>query len=215
MSSTSPIWNERMQSSTKGRIIGLLRESKHTVYDLSNALGVTDNAVRAHLVALERDGLVQYSGTRPGSRKPHVEYTLTDAAEQLFPKPLGSILNQLLDVMGEELSNAKSEKILKEVAHRMAVAPADAAKSLDLEQRVETVINLISGMGGLAKLEDHPDHLLIHGLSCPFAEVACQHGQICQMTQMLISEIVGAPVKERCKRTDSIECYFEIDKHQK
>ena len=35
---------------------------------LADALGLTDNAVRAHLFAVERDGLVRPSGTRRGPR---------------------------------------------------------------------------------------------------------------------------------------------------
>ena len=56
--------------------------------ELAAALGLTDNAVRAHLLSLERDGLAHQSGTQPGFRKPHATYALTAEAEQIFPKSL-------------------------------------------------------------------------------------------------------------------------------
>ena len=56
-------WEQRFLSSTRGRLVTLLRRSARTVDELAHELGLTDNAVRAHLATLERDGLV---ASRPG-----------------------------------------------------------------------------------------------------------------------------------------------------
>ena len=78
--------NQRFLASTRGQIITLLRRSSRTVDELAQALNLTDNAVRAHLATLERDGVVQQSGVRRGSGKPASVYDLAPEAEQLFPK---------------------------------------------------------------------------------------------------------------------------------
>ena len=78
-------WRKRILESTRGQILQLLRNGEQTVNDLAAALHLTDNAVRAHLLSLERDGLVHQSGTQPGVRKPHATYALTADAEQIFP----------------------------------------------------------------------------------------------------------------------------------
>jgi len=83
-------WRERMLDSTRGQILALLRVESCTVNELAAALKLTDNAVRAHLISLERDGLIQREGSRPGLRKPHASYGLTADAEQIFPKASGS-----------------------------------------------------------------------------------------------------------------------------
>ena len=54
--------DERFFDSTRGRVVNLLRGKSGTVIELAEALGLTDNAVRAHLLSLERDGLVRQSG---------------------------------------------------------------------------------------------------------------------------------------------------------
>src|SRR5215212_6909899 len=92
-------WNQRFLSSTRGHIVTLLRGAVRTVNELAAALNLTDNAVRVHLTSLERDGLVQQKGMRPGLRKPHYAYELTPDAEQLFPKAYDILLNQLLTVL--------------------------------------------------------------------------------------------------------------------
>src|ERR1051325_6738085 len=78
--------DRRFLESTRGQVITLLRGEPRTVEELAGLLELTDNAVRAHLTTLERDGLVRQSGVRRGPRKPHFTYTLTPEAERLFPQ---------------------------------------------------------------------------------------------------------------------------------
>jgi len=83
-------WNRQFFAGTRGRIITLLRRSSRTVDELAQALGLTHTAVRAHLAALERDGMVQQHSERRGSRKPSSVYDLAPAAEYLFPNHMVS-----------------------------------------------------------------------------------------------------------------------------
>ena len=85
------------------RMTALLRHGERTVEDLAPALGLTDNAVRAHLATLERDGLVRQAGLRRGTSKPTYAYAPMPAAERLFPKAYGTLLRMLLDVLTERL----------------------------------------------------------------------------------------------------------------
>src|SRR5215467_12275654 len=96
-------WNQRFFSSTRGRIIMLLRRDSRTVDELAQILKLTDNAVRAHLATLERDGFVRQAGERRGSGKPAFVYELSPEAEQLFPKAYGSVLRELLGVLNDEM----------------------------------------------------------------------------------------------------------------
>jgi len=49
---------------TRGRLLALLREGVWTVDDLAERLELTDNAVRFHLAALEREGGVAKAGVQ-------------------------------------------------------------------------------------------------------------------------------------------------------
>src|SRR5215213_8015231 len=116
--------DQRFLASTRGRLVQLLRRAAATVEELARALGLTDNAVRAHLATLERDGLVRPAGVRRGVSKPASAYALTPQAEQLFPKAYGAVLSRFLDVLGERLSPAEVESLAREVGRRMAVGQA-------------------------------------------------------------------------------------------
>src|SRR5918911_1742305 len=93
-------------ASTRGRMVTLLRRRGLTVDELAEAVGLTNNGVRAHLAALERDGLVRQRGSvrRSGSGggKPAYVYELTPQAEDVFPKAYEPVLHRLLDVLSEQ-----------------------------------------------------------------------------------------------------------------
>jgi predicted ArsR family transcriptional regulator len=50
-------WDERFFGTTRCRIVSELRRGQRTVDEVACAVGLTDNAVRPHLAALERDRL--------------------------------------------------------------------------------------------------------------------------------------------------------------
>ncbi|MBX6333083.1 MAG: helix-turn-helix domain-containing protein, partial [Gemmatimonadaceae bacterium] len=81
-------FGRRFLESTRGRLFALLRRGARTVDELAQSLGMTDNAVRAHLTGLERDGLVRQAGVRrgAGAGKPALLYELHPDAEPLFSK---------------------------------------------------------------------------------------------------------------------------------
>src|SRR5918999_3253894 len=115
--------NERFFESTRGQVVTLLRRSGRTVEDLAQALGLTDNGVRAHLAILERDGIVRQRGSvrrSSGGGKPAYLYELTQEAEDLFPKAYEPVLRRLLDVLSNQLGPDGSEALLRSVGRRLA-----------------------------------------------------------------------------------------------
>ncbi|MDP9476144.1 MAG: helix-turn-helix domain-containing protein, partial [Actinomycetota bacterium] len=113
--------DERFFASTRGQVVTLLRRSARTVEDLARVLGLTDNGIRAHLAALERDGIVRQRGVvRRGSGKPAYVYGLTSQAEGLFPKAYGPVLRELLDVLAERVGPEETEALLRAVGSRLA-----------------------------------------------------------------------------------------------
>src|SRR5215210_1437088 len=113
-------FDRRFFASTRGRIVLLLRRASRTVDELARELELTDNAVRAHLATLERDGLVRQQGVRRGPGKPSYSYELTPEAARLFPKAHGVMLGHLLDVLSERIGPADLDEMLRTVGRRIA-----------------------------------------------------------------------------------------------
>lgn len=205
-------WSERFFSSTRGRVVQLLRRGEATVSDLAEALDVTDNAIRSHLAKLERDGLVRPSGKRPGVRKPETLYALTADAEQLFPKAYHHLLNRLLDALADRLSPDEIEQVLREIGRDLAAGYQPALRSEErLRDRVDRALDVLEDLGGLAELEDGEEQLVIRGQSCPLAAAVREHPDVCALAEALLEELIGAPVQETCARNGTPQCIFQIN----
>lgn len=203
-------WNQLFFASTRGRIILLLRRAGHTVDELAQGLSLTDNAVRAHLITLERDGLVCQSGARRGSGKPATVYSLTSEAEQHFPKAYAPVLQQLLEVLSTCMPADQVEEIMQTVGRRLASqwhVPAG-----QLHERLQQVVTILNELGGLAELEEHDDAYTIMGYSCPLAMLVSDHPEICQLTKTLLTELLGQSVEEHCERGATAHCCFMTSK---
>lgn len=202
--------DERFFESTRGRIVTLLRNSKRTVNDLSEELDLSDNAVRAHLSTLERDGIVMPGGTIKGFRKPHAVFQLTDEARHIFPKSYDSLFNRLLDVLKLRMPQASLSAIFHDVGAMVAGArPKFATTTIDA--RVDEALNALAGLGGAAIAVKENGHILIKSESCPFADAVTEHPEVCKIAESMIGEIVGKPVTETCDRTAAPKCRFEIE----
>jgi predicted ArsR family transcriptional regulator len=200
----------RFFDSTRGRIILHLRGSVATVNELANETSLTDNAVRAHLLSLERDGLVTQDGVTKGFRKPHFVYRLTDEARHLFPTPYHSLLNKLLSVLKNKLSPKPLLEALRDVGRGIANDNV-ASRDKDLNKRLAVTLSTLEDLGGAARVVRENDELRIESDSCPFADVVSEHPEVCKVSEALVAEAVGEATTEICDRTGLPKCRFQIN----
>lgn len=202
-------WRERLLASTRGRVLSLLRWGPRTVNELADPLELTDNAVRLHLSALERDGLIEQEGVRRGVGKPAHVYRLSAEAETLFPKGYAAVLSELLDFMREREGSEGLERFLRDVGRRAGERAATPLATL--RDRMNAAVQLLADLGGLARVEERDDALVIQGFSCPISSVVGSNPEACSLAEELVSGVVGAPVTECCDRTGvTPKCAFRV-----
>jgi predicted ArsR family transcriptional regulator len=209
MPANVPGSSSRFFDSTRGKIVILLRHDMRTVSELAKALHLTDNAVRAHLATLEGDGLVRRSGELPGFRKPHYSYQLTSAAEELFPKSYGPLLNQILTALKHRFGADEVAGVLRKVGRAVALSQ-DVRAEATLDERLEQVVKVFGEFGGRARVERTDGTVVIRGTTCPLAAITGDHSEVCQMMQSLIAGIAGVPVRQKCHRQATPKCCFEL-----
>jgi predicted ArsR family transcriptional regulator len=205
-----PHGDERFWTSTRGRIVLLLRRGSRAVNELAGELGLTSNAVRTHLIALGRDGLVRASGMRPGSRKPNTIYDLTPEADHLFPKVYGPLLHHLVDILKKRMPPADLEEVLRTVGHRMAAEYRPAVPADGLRDRAELAVSVLGSLGGLAELEGGDGKFVIRSFDCPLAVAAAGHPEVCRLVETLLAGVIDVAVHQRCQTEPMPQCYFEV-----
>lgn len=203
-------WRTRILESTRGRILDLLRAKEQTVNELAAALGLTDNAVRAHLLSLERDGLARQAGTQPGFRKPHATYALTPEAEQIFPKAYGPLLDLFLTVISKKLDPKELRAAMREVGKRVANNHLAEIQGKTRKQRIEAALRILKELGGAASFEESEGKHWIRGNGCPLAAATGRHPEACLIAESLLTELIGVPVKESCVHSPTPSCCFEV-----
>lgn len=204
--------NAKFLESTRGRIVDLLRRRNRTVDELASELGITDNAVRLQLSLLERDGIVRASGVRRdgGVGKPATFYEIVPSAEAAFSNAYLPFLSTLLRALGERLTPQAFRALMRDVGHRMA---GDRPVSdRDLEERVELASQLLNELGGVTTIERSPDGrtLMIRGCGCPLSVAVGERKEVCAAVQVMLSDVIGAEIREHCDRSERPQCCFEV-----
>ena len=204
--------NQRFLDTTRGRIAALLRCEGRTVEELAQALDLTDNAIRAHLTSLERDGLVRQSGVRRGSGagKPATVYELPPDAEVIFSRAYPPVLAALLEELVARLPSAQADDLLAGVGRRLAaplIPPATASR----RARLQAAVAVLNGLGGDTELEERDGATMIRGCGCPLASTVARRPETCRAVEALLSEVVGVQVRQCCRHGDRPSCCFEVE----
>jgi predicted ArsR family transcriptional regulator len=195
---------------TQGKLLALLRREPRTVNELAAELGLTDNAIRAHLAALGRDGMVEDVGAqRDTGGKPARRYALTLKGEELFPKAYAVALNGLVEEIARTEGWERAATLLRGVGTRLS---AGVVASGGVEGRVEAAATALRGLGAEIDLATTATGWELQGHACPLSRVTADHPQVCGLVTAIVAEITGRPVAERCDREGKPRCRFEVTK---
>ena len=201
-------WVERLAGETRAKLLNLLRRSRQTITGLSDALALTDNAVRTHVAALERDGIVKQVGTqRDTGGKPARVYALTEEGEELFPKAYALVLGELVEEIAHVDGRERATTLLRAVGRRVASGLASAG---DREGRVAAAAAALRGLGAEIEVQRADHGYTLQGYACPLSSVTATHPQVCALAQALVEEITSEPVTECCERNGRPRCRFRI-----
>lgn len=203
---------KQLLDSSRGRIVTLLRGSGGlTADDIASKLGLTRSAVRAQLTGMERDGVVQRTGQRPGTTRPSNVFQLTPEVEQLLSSAYIPLLTSLIDTFADGLPTTQVETILRKAGKRLAGELLRGQRPAgNLSSRLAMVSEMMNEhLGALTQVEGNGGYV-IRGMGCPLAALTGKHPGVCLAIESLISEVLRMPVQECCDRSERPKCCFEI-----
>ncbi len=203
------MWSKRVWDSTRGRIVNLLRRRQRTVEELAAELGVTDNAVRAQLGALERDGLVRAAGTRkpPAAGKPAVLYDVPLEADALFSRAYAPMFTSLVTTLAEQMEGPELTAVLVEAGKRLAASyPSPLG---DRERRLAAAGEVMQTLGAQVELIEDGDAVTLRGASCPLAVAVEKRHEVCVAMQAFLEAMLNEPLVQCCEYEERPRCCFK------
>lgn len=174
-------------------------------------LGVTDNAVRLHLAALERDGLIRRGGVvRTGEAgQPAAEYALTSDGEVALSSAYPPALTAVVGAIGARLSPRAARALFADAGKRLA-PDAAVASTASLPDRARACATLLEALGARIQVETGRGWAKLAGADCPLAAAVRTEPQTCAMIEALLTRHAGVRVRQRCQHGDHPACRFEL-----
>ena len=192
-------------------VLDLVRRGDRTVNTLAAGLRISDNAVRVHLIALERDGLIKRSGMiRTGTAgQPAAEYDITPAGELALSAAYAPALTAVAAAAADRL-DARARRSLFTDAGRRLAATMKPQDSGSLQERAEHCAALINSMGGSATISAGRGSAVLEGVGCPLAAAVRADPATCYLIEALIEGHAGVHAEQHCSHGDRPACRFKL-----
>jgi len=191
----------------------LRNKSGATIDELARAIGVTRTAVRQHLAALMRDGLVAAAAVRPTGGRPERLFVLTDAGKEEFPRRYSWFAQLLIEAMTKEHGVAGLRTRLGRIAAAVVAQLQQRMPAKDSRrQKVEQLSSLMDELGYDARTaKDIGGAPTIEADNCVFHELAMKNPEICHFDLALLSGFTGSKVQlQECMSRGGHVCRFRF-----
>jgi len=191
--------------STRRSILELLKQEGHVdARGLADRLGLTPMAIRLHLYGLEEEGFITHGEQRRSRGRPAKVWSLTPAADALFPDRHSDLTLSLLEATRTADGEAGLRKVLAALSRRQADAyrkriPAQAP----LSRRLKLLAEIRTEEGYMTEVQPLRDgsHELIEK-HCPICVAANACTGLCQAEMDSFRAVLGRSV--RLDRTEHI-----------
>lgn len=177
-----------------------------SIDELAEHLAVTRTAIRQHLAALERDGLVLRGETRPTGRRPEQLYRLTDHAREQFPRQYqllaSALIDEVADIVGPEALATLMRSLGRKLAHDREQQVVDEAKIVQHMNEAGYEAEVFFRSAGDAQIVAH---------NCVFHRLAAAHPVVCELDLALIGTLGGGEVEHsECMVRGGHVCRFKL-----
>lgn len=179
--------------SSSDKILYLLKTGvPKTAATLAKSLNMTSMGARQHLQNLTDDGLIKYQDIKQGRGRPARYWSLTVAADELFPNNHSDLAVQLInaaeEVFGEEGVNQLIDARQQKAFSRYQETLKDCS---GLENKLRELAKIRSEDGYMAKIEKIDNGFLLNENHCPISSAANRCDGLCDSELSLFKKVLG------------------------
>ncbi|AIQ63504.1 HTH domain protein [compost metagenome] len=202
------------ESGTTRRTIMTLLKMKGplTIGALAEELGITEMGVRRHVLQLESEGLARNKVVRQPMGRPMHMYSLTERADDHFPKNYHNLALELLRELDHSSGTEAVNVLFEGRRRRLHAQYSPMMERRNLEERVAELTAIQNSGGYMAEWEKWEDgSYSMREYNCPIRQVASQYSKACQCEQHLFEDLLGAKVtRTECMAEGNQCCNYTI-----
>lgn len=197
---------------TRRQILDILKKrGRATLEELAREVALSPVTVRVHLSVLQRDDLVNVEEVRGRVGRPYFVYSLTEEAEDLFPKRYHVLANRLLVGIDEVLTPELRSLLLSQIAEKWAAERGARLAGKELAEKVAEIAQIRTEEGAIADWEKTEDGYVLRQYNCPNLLVSRAHSQVCTIEENYLARLMDTPlVRLGCIGQGDRVCSFLI-----
>jgi predicted ArsR family transcriptional regulator len=199
-------------SSTREQILHYIKNrGQMTTAELAEALAISAVSVRHHLSTLLAEGLIRSQEVRRGVGRPHLSYTLTEAAQERFPAKYLRLSGRLLDELKASLPPQALEEMFTRMAEGMVADYQGRLQGRSLEEKMDLLMELLGTEGFMAHWNRTGETISLTEYNCPYLAIGQRHPEVCAIDETVIRQVLNADVqKTTCILNGGDHCVFVI-----
>jgi predicted ArsR family transcriptional regulator len=199
--------------SRQDQILTLLLNSSAgmSIDEIAAQLEISRNAVKQHLVGLEKQMLVKEAALNSTGGRPARSYSLTEKGINHFPKQYAWFCNLLLSELAGELTTEQLENKMWQMGVKLAHSLMGQFSHLSAPQKLTALVELMQSLGYHAALEQEDGQFSIKALNCVYHDLAQQYPALCQFDRALIATLLEQPIQQtQCMAQKDCVCRFKL-----
>lgn len=185
---------------------------------IAETLGVTHEAARKHVIALQRSGWIEADcGPDEAKRResvpgrPPVRYCLTAKGDHLFPKKYPELLIGLLDTIVAEGGADGATAVLARFTDERVAELEKRIPARPLKRKMDALREIYSDGDPFADVERRGDDYVVIERNCPYLTFAMERPEICSTTVSTLRRLTGCEVvRERRFQDGDGRCEFHV-----
>jgi len=200
--------------STRQEILEILKKERQaTVEDLAERLELTPMTIRHHLNVLQAQSLVVAAEVRRSKTvgRPRLVYTLTEAADQLFPQSYGELARHLVSEVKNAMGTEEAEAMFGRIAERIAKDAPPPFEGQSFEDRLDQVVDFMEKQGCISQWERTDGGYIFTNINCPYRYVSREHAEVCITDTGILTTMLGVvPQRLSSMRAGDSSCTFLV-----
>lgn len=201
------------QDSTRKKILRFIKiKGRPAIAEISHALGITQVAVRRHVLGLQSSGLVRMEMERRPKGRPAALCLLTDLGDSLFPKNYDNFSRELIQCLASLDGEEKVSRLFEEYKNRMVARFAGRMEGKSRKDRVQEAVAILCEQGYMAELHKvNETTFLVVEHNCAIAHIARQYPRACEEELCFLRQLLQADVKRDAHiLKGDLECSYLI-----